>query len=654
MYQVYRDYFLLWVIFWLVLTPAVAAPAEQETKLMQQQRKEFLDAKQALQNRQIDVYNALLVKLKNYPLYGYLEYDYFSRHLDDTPNERIRQFIRDYSDSPISSQLHIAWLYTLANNQQWKTFLEEYHGGISTMLRCYALQARLTTGKVKGVLDKIQKLWLVGYSQPEECDSLFEVWQTSGRMTTELVWQRIRLAMANRKISLARYLKKYLDPIDQKWVDFWIQMHRYPARMLKHKIFQVDTSLVREIILHGINRLNRIDVEAAHEEWQIVRSQYHFSKQQIAETDREIALTAAYRHNPNALEWLTELKDNDENVALWRVRTSLAEQNWPVAYSWIEDLPGRSLKTEQWQYWRGRTLQEMGLTQPEAPFTNMAEQIFDSLAKRRNYYGFLSADQLGRPYNFEEDAIDYEEQELDELKKIPAIQRAYELFKLRMNFEGRREWQYALHKMNERQLQLAAVLANRWDWHDRAILTLAQSDHSSDLDLRFPMVYQEQVLSSAKSQQIDPAWVYGIVRQESAFMTDAQSRAGAMGLMQLLPGTARITAQLLNAPISSKYELLDADTNILLGSAYLRRMLDENYGHQILATAAYNAGPNRVKQWMPEKEIPADLWVETIPFFETRGYVRSVMAFTTIFDKRLDGTLMPLSKRMPDIPVATQ
>jgi soluble lytic murein transglycosylase len=198
-------------------------------------------------------------------------------------------------------------------------------------------------------------------------------------------------------------------------------------------------------------------------------------------------------------------------------------------------------------------------------------------------------------------------------------------------------------------LQLAAVLAYRWQWYDRAIVTLAQSGHKDDLDLRFPFAYQEQVLSSAKRHQIDPAWVYGVVRQESAFMPDARSRAGAMGLMQLLPRTARITARLLRIPMRSKYELLEAEKNLHLGSGYLKRMLDENNGNQILATASYNAGPQRVKQWLPDTDMPADLWVEMIPFSETRDYVRNVMAYTAIFDQRLDGNLIPLSKRMPAV-----
>jgi soluble lytic murein transglycosylase len=227
--------------------------------------------------------------------------------------------------------------------------------------------------------------------------------------------------------------------------------------------------------------------------------------------------------------------------------------------------------------------------------------------------------------------------------------RARELYDLGMIVESRREWDYAIAALNPRQRQLAAVLAHRWGWYDRAIIASAKANYFDDLEVRFPVLFRDQVLKNSESHDLDPAWIYGVMRQESAFTVDARSSAGALGLMQLMPATGKHTAQLLNTPLRATNELLDADKNIQLGSAYLHQVLDENNGDVVRATASYNAGPQRVKQWLPAASMPADIWVENVPFTETRNYIQQVMAYTTIFYQRLSREIIPLKKRMQDI-----
>ncbi len=488
-------------------------------------------------------------------------------------------------------------------------------------------------------------MWLVGRSQPRACDPVFDTWRASGRASSDLIWARVRLAMENRRLSLARYLGRFLNKEDRKWVERWRRMYRRPAAMLDDPRYREDTAVVRTIVSHGIARLARLDAEEARKKWRSVKSRYAFSAETIGRTERRIALVAAYQRRPQAHQWLTQVGPDhaDERVQEWRIRTALADENWLAVLQWIDALPSAAQQEDRWRYWRARALMNLGRK-------SIAEQLFTELAGTHYYHGFLAADQMSLPYALDGKRVPHTEEELEAVASLPAIVRAHELYVLGMTVDARREWNYAIRSLDERRLQLAAVLAHQWGWHDRAILTLGRTDHLSDLDLRFPIVFQRQVTANARAQNIEPAWVFGVLRQESAFMTDARSRAGALGLMQLMPRTARSVARSLRLPLQSNWDLLNVDKNIKLGTAHLRRVLDINQGHHVLATASYNAGVQRVKSWLPKQaSLPADLWVETVPFTETRRYVQKVLGTTAIFEKRLGERIIPLARRMKEV-----
>jgi soluble lytic murein transglycosylase len=363
--------------------------------------------------------------------------------------------------------------------------------------------------------------------------------------------------------------------------------------------------------------------------------------------DTYIALRAGYQKHPKAMEWLAKVDNSNHKVREWRVRSALSQEDWWSALTWIEALPSEERSEEHWQYWRARILEMQSMSLPV--LRTAAERIYTDLSNQRSYHGFMAADRIGRPYQMETDKLEYEESALENISQIPGVRRAYELLQIGRQADARREWIYTIRGMDEETLRMASVIAARWGWHDRAIATVAKADHFDDIELRFPMAYKDLVIKNAGRQKIDPAWVYGVVRQESGFMSDAKSHAGALGLMQIMPRTGRITARATNTRLRSSRELLDVKKNIRLGAAYLRRMLDRTDGHSALATASYNAGPYRVKSWMPDRSMPADLWVESIPFNETRKYVRRVMAYTVIYDHRLDGNVEQIRKRMPMI-----
>ena len=636
---------LLLLFAWALAYAAVATEPDPYVE----ERRVFQQAEAALKRGHLRTYRRLLHRIEDYPLAPYLEYERLRRWMRRVSDSEIRAFLARHGDLPIADRLRARWLKRLARQGRWGVFLENYRPVGGTTLRCLKARALFETGRTREAMVLAGQLWQVGRSQPRACDPVFQRWAEHGGRTREAVWARIRLAMNNGRTALARYLAKSLPPEDQRWVRRWIRMRRAPAEALHHHEYRQDLPLAREIVRYGVKRLARRDPQAAYDFWSGVR-ELHRAKDgeaAVAEVDRYIALRAAYRGLPQALGWLAAIPEPDARVRDWRVRAALAQQDWDAALAWIEALPPDERDSERWRYWRARILEARAGRLPALEAA--ARREFARLSGERDYYGFLAADRLGRPYPIRSDRLVFNDEELAAIARRPGIVRARELYRLGRLADARREWNAAIADLDERGLRMAAVLASRWGWHDRAILTVARSDHFDDLDLRFPLVYREQVLAQARQLRIDPAWVYGVIRQESVYMTDARSHAGALGLMQVMPSTGRLTARLINTRLRSSRELLDVDKNIRIGAAYLQRMRDTFGGNLVAATAAYNAGPQRVRQWLPERPLDADLWVETLPYSETRHYVQRVMAYTVIFDHRLDGRVDPLRRRMPPV-----
>jgi soluble lytic murein transglycosylase len=634
------------VVAWCTVVPGYGDALPPD---LSAQRKIFLSAQAALLAGKSAVFKTLLPKLETYPLYGYLLYDDLSRRLPSAKEAELRAFLTRTADSPISARLRSQWLTQLAQQQQWKIFVAAYEPQEGDELRCYFLRARLATGKIKDMMDDTRRLWLVAREQPTACDQVFDAWRRAGGMTEDLLWQRIRLAMDAGKLSLAQALAVHLKPDGRAWVERWVRVHQTPAKELEQAGWRQDTPIAREIMRYGVLRLLKFDADVANDRWRALKPQYAFTPEQVAFVEREIALQAAYRQHPHALEWLNALSVADDQVVQWRARLALIQGDWGALRAVVTSLAPTEAQQDQWLYWKARALAEIGAAQGESVYDGVVFDLYDSLVGRRSYYGFLAADRLSRNYEFQHASVQFTETELEQIGQLPGLQRAYELLLLDRTLDARKEWLLATAHFNDRQLQVAGVLAHQWGWHDRAILTLAQSSKNDDMDVRFPMAYQDQVAAVSNRYQLDPAWIYGIIRQESAFMLDSRSGVGAMGLMQLMPATASFTAKLIKSPFKGNSELLDVNRNIELGSAYLKHLADQYGGNPVLATAAYNAGPQRVNMWRPAASQAADVWIETVPYRETREYIKRVFTYTTIFDQRLGGQITRLSTRMPAV-----
>lgn len=609
------------------------------------QRGLFLQAYESLKSRDMDTFFHRSEQLRDYPLHYFLRYKYLRPRLKTVSSEELLTFLSQYGNSGLGEILRRSWLRQLAREKAWSTYLLAYEPQRSTVLQCHYLRAKIETGQYSSnLLDEIQEIWLVGKSQPNACDPAFAYFYNSGRVNDRLLWQRIKLSMEKNRLRLANAMANRLSTTAQQWMQRWEKMHHDPADTLATLAYQ-DTDIARDIIAHGIKRLAYRDFDQALAEWQNMQSRYQFSEQQIGAVQKSLAYASLRQQPTHAIRWLTAINKKfvDERLHEKRLYFALEKQNWYALANFIQELPEKERKTLRWQYWYGRALEET-----EAPYN--AKEVFKKLAQERDYYGFLAADRISAPYTMTHNPITFTPTESAKLTNNINVIRAREFFKLGMHVNARRAWQYAIKHLKPREQAVAAALARRWQWYDRAIFTAAKAGAYDDLEVRFPMAYRDDLSQGADTQGLDLAWVYGIVRQESAFMKDVYSHAGAIGLMQLMPSTGRFVARKIGLKLNNSRDILDLNTNISLGTAYLRQMLDRFEGNYMLATAAYNAGPGRAKRWAEERAcLPVDLWVEMIPFSETRTYVRRVLFYTAIFEARLGRIPTRLRLALPQI-----
>lgn len=635
----------LFIYFVGLLTAASAAAGIVDSDSYRDDRALFLKADKALDENRAGDYQRLAEQLQDYPLYPYLQFRELRARLKKADPDEISTFIERHKNDPLGWRLRQAWLYALAKQRDWPQFLAAWHGTQPVKLQCYKLQAQIKTGQTAGLVEHALELWMVGKSQEKACDPVFSYLEDNNKITRDLLWQRIRLAMNSGNTGLARYLAKRLPERDAAWVTLWRAARAKPARTLESAELNKDTPEAREIILYSIRRIARTDADQAHRKWEKLKPRYRFTQEESAQLEKKIAMSANWQKLPQAHAWLVAVPETaaDTSVREWRVRTAVANRDWNAVLQHTATLLDGAKNREEWQYWQAVALEKTGQQ-------TQAENSLAVLATQRDYHGFLAADTLKWPYQMGNKPLEYDEAELEQLSRQPGLVRAHELFRAAMFIDARREWASATRNFSVEELKLAAVLADRWGWHDRAILTVASAQDYSDLRLRFPLDYTDDIKQVAHSNQLEPAHVYAVIRQESAFNKDAKSHAGAMGLMQLMPKTGLATARKYNIPLGNTRLLYQPDKNITIGSAYLKQVMDQYDKNIVLASAAYNAGPHRVDRWLPkDEEQAADSWIALIPYRETRKYVQRILAYIAIYDWRMGQPETPLQQHMPVI-----
>ncbi|MFK8026849.1 MAG: transglycosylase SLT domain-containing protein [Gammaproteobacteria bacterium] len=630
---------LTFTAFALIATNADAAG-------LYKQREQYLQARHALAVGDAKEFEFLAGQLTDYPLYPYLQYEELRRRISNAPEKDIRSFLDNYSYIPASRRIRQAWLDALMKRGQHTKFQQYYEPGNKAAHNCFDLQARMKQGEAPDAVEEIKAFWLVGKSQPAQCDPLFSWFEKKGYMNDELIWQRIDLAMAKRDLKLAKYLASKLSTQQVHWFALLNSIHRNPHKILTDPDLKKDHPLARKVIVYGARRWARRDVSAAVQAWHQLREQYKFSQQQLVHTDTDMALTAALRHHPLAAQLMSQLPADIEDVEVqqWRARAAMRANDWPAVLRSIVLMDVDTKQQLKWKYWRARALEEIGV-HADAKF------IYQKIAHERDYYGFLAADRVQQPYEMNDQPLQFTDFEIGRVLEYPPLIRARELLEAGQTGHAYNEWKYLTAGFDKKKLQIAAYIAHQWDWYHTAIFTVARAKHYDDLQLRFPQPYDDIVTKNAKRFSLTPEYVYGVMRQESAMNSIARSHAGARGLMQLMPATAKEVAGQLKMKSPNRTALLQPKVNVQLGSKYLRSMLDRYDNQQVLATASYNAGPHRVKRWLPPNDkMSADVWVDTIPYDETRKYVRRVMAYSTVYEWKMAQKTTRLQTRMPPVP----
>ena len=635
--------FAVFVGLLLALPRVLAAPSSQDVVWPDAtttsperlaQRQTFLEARDALSRRQMTRYETLLEQLEGYPLAPYLTYRELTRNLQKASPEAVGDFLEAESGSYLAHQLQRQWLHSLARQKRWDQYLSDYPGALGdTELACHALHARLTRGD-KSALDEVEPLWNVARSQPEACDPVFDRWMAEGRLTPAITWERHTKAIKGCAYGLANYLARQMPDSWQGKARLMREVNRNPKALAQTARFREQSEAMQDIISHGIQRLARRDALQALALWRGYDAQQLFSHAERLATQETIAQRLIFQgHREQAdqlLATVPALGNTDLVESL--IRDALEQLDWERAYTWLNQLPAEAQDSERWRYWRARMIEELALenTGPEP------RDLYAAVAATRSFYGFLSADKLGFEYRLLDQPAPVSDAVLADMEQHPALQRAYEWLMIGDTVAASREWYYTVPGLEHERIMAAGKLAQRWGWHRKGIQAMISARFWDDLQMRFPLAYQEHVQAAARDTAIHPHLLFAIARQESAFMPHARSPAGAMGLMQLMPATAQQTARRAGVPYR-RADLLSPEKNIALGSRYLNELLTEFGGNRILATAAYNAGPYRVKQWLREKthKLPYDVWIETIPFRETRGYVQNVLSYSVIYGYRM-------------------
>jgi|TARA_B110000977_G_scaffold104027_2_gene135813 soluble lytic murein transglycosylase len=602
------------------------------------QRQMYLDALHLIKTSQFSRLQKLKPQLRTYPLYPYLEYTEVSYRISRQSEQDILQFAQQYRDTPLVAPLLAHWLANLAKRGKWQTFVTHYDKVAPTeKLACQHAYGLYKVGMVDQAMTQAEKLWTVGFSQPDECDPIFNVWREADGITPENAWQRFALSLKENSKDLSSYLIRFVDGKDKPFATNYRLVHLKPKTIKRYKSFKAQNTRNREIILHGVKRLARIDpLDALLTLGQYEKLQ-NFDQAELEETYAYIGVRLAGKSSDLALiDSLPVNLQEQPKLVEARIRQSLTHQDWSNVMILINLLPQKQQNSNRWQYWKARAL---GVSVDEAD-RQIARNIMAKLSSERSFYGFVSADILQNEYNYQDEPNPVTLEQILSLEESPGVQRALELFALGERSRARREWYFSTSSFNNVERNIAARVALRWGWYKASIQSMIDAGTWNHLDNRFPVAYADNFITHARRANIPVQWSLAIARQESAFMPDAKSGSGALGVMQLMPGTAKQVAGKIGMSYTNNRSLTNPDLNIQLGTHYLGQMLRKFDGNRILASAAYNAGPGRVNQWL-NPNVPFDVWIETIPFTETRNYVQNVLMFSSIYSRRMN-ELQPL------------
>jgi soluble lytic murein transglycosylase len=602
---------------------------------------QFLAARDAARAGDRGRLEQLAPLLQGHELEAYVEYWQLLPDLKDSEPETVRAFLIRHENSYIAEKLRTDWLRQLGKAERWELFDAEYARlpQPDQDLVCYSLQSRRARRDAR-VLDDSLPLWLNLLEPPESCYPILEALIIEKRVLADAVWARIRRQFEANKLTAAFYTMNYLpanQTPDKKLAQTVAEsplpwLTRLPGDFSGNR-------LQRELAVLAIQRIARNDPRMAAEQLERIAPSLKAGDKSWAWS--QIGRQAAQRHLPEAIEWYRQAGDAalSDDAAEWKVRAALRAQDWGGVRSTIEKMPPALAAQPAWVYWLGRAYRAGGRLEE-------ANALFAKIAGQPDFYGSLANDELGRPTMTPPKASPPTREELLQVGATTGIRRAQAFFRLNLRSEGVREWTWALRGMSDRELLAASEIAVRSGNYDRAIAAADRTRNEHDYSRRYLAPYVDQVRPAAQNQALDDAWVYGLMRQESRFIPSARSNVGASGLMQLMPATAKWVANKIGLKDFHQGRVNDLDTNLLLGTTYMRLVLEDLDNHPVLASAAYNAGPGRARRWRADRPLEGAIYAETIPFSETRDYVKKVMSNSVYYAALFDGKPQTLKTRL--------
>jgi soluble lytic murein transglycosylase len=603
-----------------VVQHAVADEALNERRLL------YAEALRAIDRDNWADYAQLRQGLEDYPLAIYLDYFALTAQQDAITPEEAARFLARSDDSPLNNRLLAIYLRQAGESGRWQDFLQAMPSEPNSAdLKCYYFRAQLAQGNKSLAWQGAGQLWSQGRSQPPACDPLFTAWESAGGLTDAIVWTRLLNAFAARESSLLTYVAKKGSAAAQPQIQTLLAVYKNPDTLLQQR-FPPDDPRSADIASYGLAHLARYSPQEALTAWIALQQRLVFDAQQTQRAEYAITRQSLFAQLDDNSEWLhgalARLGD-DELVGI-RLRWALQAQDWGALQRTLPLLSESGREDNAWRYWQT-------VVQEHSGQTSAAQAGLKALASERDYYGFLAADKLGKPYAFnQQQLVPPERSTVDNLS---AVRRIEELKFHNEDALAHAEWYKLLQDTDSQtQQQELALLASQRGWYRMSIDAATRAQAWDALDQRFPTPYRDVFQKNALAQRVPPTELMSIARRESAFFPGAQSPVGARGLMQIMPATGKQVASSVGRAHSVS-DLYDVEHNVQLGSTYYRQLLDRFDGNRVFALTAYNAGPHRVDRWRRKggETVPVEVWIETIPYRETRNYVQAVLAYNVVF-----------------------
>jgi len=582
-------------------------------------------------------------QLQAYPLYPYLQAARLQRELSlqrvptstagmaESETEldlRIQSLLQRSGDQPAMQDLRTAWLTSLASRSLWQRYLTNFNRerDAGPELRCNAYTAAIALGRTNELEAQISETWLTPKSLPAQCDTAFEWLRARNQLTPNLIERRARAALAAGEAGLARRLAGSLPAPTAAPLLQWASLIEQPRTALEALIANPDRPVEPQALNDGWSRFARADTDAAAARLPALIAARRLDARSASPLEASLGLQRALSRDPRALDHFGRAAPQalDERAHEWHVRAAVWAGDWARVGKAVDSMPAELRNQPRWRYWSARAAEQLG-------DRSAAQQGYAAVIPTDNWYAALAAARLGRAFTPNLQSLSVSDRDVDRLAPNPGFVRTSELLRCNLQPQAANEWRAAFEGLPAGQQPAALVLAARWGWHFQTIASAAKLRIFNDYDLLYPRPFDGEVRLAAQRTGLAQELIYAILRQESLYRADVRSSAGALGLMQLLPETARQTANRWDLPEPTRSSLLIPSVNIPLGAATLQSLISRAAGQIPLAIAGYNAGPGAARRWLPASPMEADRWVENIPYNETRAYVQKVAWHSVVF-----------------------